>query len=175
MQCPLDIKEIMRGWMYIYGSFCLKTNLSWVTTMSVFGYKQYTTASLWYNNSIWYMYACTSPRPGFSMYMAGNSGSCFYIQSRRVLSTILLGEDRGNASGKKTLNMTGSTRDAKGKWSWVAGTREVFRKQSECRTDVRNQGFGAASKCFFSPRRESEKTMEGQMRVGEKSREQAIG
>lgn len=38
------------------GSFCLKTNLFWVTPMSVFGYKTiHNFHCLWYNNSIWYM------------------------------------------------------------------------------------------------------------------------
>lgn len=56
----------------------------------------------------------------------------------------------------------------------MAGTREVFREWSERHTDARNQGFGAASECL-SVLRESEKTMEVQMRVGAESREQAIG
>lgn len=55
MQCPLDINTIMRVWMNICGSFCLKTNLSWVAPMSVFGYKTiHNFHCLWYNNSIWY-------------------------------------------------------------------------------------------------------------------------
>lgn len=55
MQCPLDINTIMSVWMNICGSFCLKTNLSWVAPMSVFGYKTiHNFHCLWYNNSIWY-------------------------------------------------------------------------------------------------------------------------
>lgn len=68
---------------------------------------------------------------------------------------------------------TGTTWEDRGEWSWVAGTREVFRKWSECHTDVETRGSELpASVLHCSGGKER---MGVQMRVGAKSREQAIG
>lgn len=90
MQCPLVIHTKMRVWMITCGSCCLKTNLSWVTPMSIFGYKTILNFIV-YVTTILLDILCASTHvwAGLSLIKAGHSGLSLYVQSGTVLSTLL--------------------------------------------------------------------------------------